>query len=238
MTLVSMRHEETFVSTSIEILNDHGVTLEYGHDFEHYRELLKEARPDHTLGAPFDPKLREIDAKDALWIVGRDRAGKIMHTQASRILNLGNMTVGDYFLSQFRNYPPSDVDLDLGRSRYRDSPGSRRMRGRVAYQGEFWIGGEKGAYRGSGLSCILGRFGFWEVMQRLDPDYLVGFILKPVAFRGLAERTGWMHMEPGALQWYMRGEDTPVETFLAYLSREDLYYLLEMPLNELVAQAA
>lgn len=238
MTLVNLGYEEKFVSTSLSILKENGVTLEYGHDFEHFRELLREARPDHTMGAPFDPELRRIRAKDALWIVGRDSKGKIMHTQASRILNLGGLTVGEYFLRHFREYPPSDVDLDLIRSRYRDSPGSRRMGGRVAYQGEFWIGGEKGQYRGSGLSCILGRFGFWEVLQRLDPDYLVGFILKPVAFRGLAERTGWMHMEPGALQWYMQGQDSPVETFLAYLSREDLHYLLEMPLNELVAETA
>lgn len=238
MTLVNMQYEERFVSSSAEIFNRHGITLERGGDFEEYRELLKEARPDHILGAPYDPKLHQIDSTNALWMIGRNEHGRIVHTQASRILDMGTATLGDYFLNRFREFPPSGVDLDLPRSRYRAGPGARRIRGRVAYQGEFWIGGEKGAYRGSGLSCILGRYGFWEVMQKFDPDYYTAFMVKAVAFKGLAERTGWMHTEPGALQWYMRGNDTPVEGFLTYLDREDLHYLLEMPLNELVAQAA
>ena len=109
MTLVNMQYEERFVSSSAEIFHRHGITLALGHDFEEYRELLKEARPEHTLGAPYDPKLHHMDANNALWMIGRNEAGRIVHTQASRILDLGPLTVGDYFLNHFREFPPSNV---------------------------------------------------------------------------------------------------------------------------------
>jgi len=46
-------------------------------------------------------------------------------------------------------------------------------------------------------------------LQHWDPDHIVAFMVKAVAYKGLAERTGWMHTEPGALNWYLRGNDSP-----------------------------
>jgi len=238
MSYLSMQYGERFVSKSAETLNRLGISLTVGYDFEEYIELLKEARPDHIIGAPFDPNIYEMDATNALWMVGRNERGKIMHTQALRMMDMGKLSVGDYFLNNFRDFPPSGVDLDLARSRYRAGPGAFRMHGRVAYHGEFWIGGEPGEYRGSGISCVLGRFGFWEALQHWDPDHIVAFMVKAVAYKGLAERTGWMHTEPGALNWYLRGNDSPVEGFMAYMDREDLHYVLEVSLSEKLVKAA
>lgn len=238
MTLISMQTGDRFVASSAEIFQRYGVTLRIGYDFDEYRELLKEARPDHILGAPFDPNLHTMNAENALWITGRNVEGELIHTQALRILDMGGRSVGDYFTKDFREFPPSGVNLDLERSRYRAGPGAMRMRGKTAYHGEFWIGGGKGQYRGMGLSCVLGRYGFWEAMQHWDPDNIVAFMVKAVAFKGLAERTGWMHTEPGALRWFLRGNDVPVEGFMAYMHREDLRYVLELPLADLIVKAA
>jgi hypothetical protein len=100
------------------------------------------------------------------------------------------------------------------------------------------MGGEPGQFRGSGLSCVLGRFAFMTALRRLSPDHIMGFMLKPVAFKGFAERQGYMHAEPGALRWYKNGEPDPMETFMVYMSDEDIRFVLDMPLNELVALAA
>ncbi len=238
MTLLTMQTGDRFIASSSDIFAEYGLRLEVGYDFEVYREHLREARPDHTLGAPFDPLLQNISPENAFWIVGRNHANRIVHTQALRLLNMGDMTVGDYLKNNFRAFPPSDIDLDLGRSRYRAGPGAQRMRGRVAYHGEFWIGGEKGELRGQGVSCLLGRYGFWEAIQHWDPDHILAFILKPVAFKGLVERAGWMHTDPGALRWFERGNDIPMETFMAYMHREDLHFILELPLSDLFTLAA
>jgi hypothetical protein len=238
MTLMPLQSDARFAASSTAIFQQYGVTLEIGYDFEIYRDHLKEARPEHVLGVPYDPKLQRMTENDSLWIIGRNRAGSIVHTQALRMLDMRGLSVGDYFGQRFREFPPSGVDLDLARSRYRAGPGAARMRGQVAYHGEFWIGGADKELRGMGLSCVLGRYGFWQAIQHWDPDHIVAFMARPVAFKGLAERTGWMHTEPGALHWFLRDQEKPIEGFLAYMHRDDLRYVLDLPLADLVAQAA
>lgn len=238
MTLITMQTGDRFVATSAEIFQRYGISLEVGYDFEEYRSLLKEARPDHELGAPYDPKVHEMTAANALWIVGRNTAGEIVHTQALRMLDMNAMSVGEYFTSRFREFPPSVPGLDLNRSRFRAGPGAKRMRGTVAYHGEFWIAPGADSLRGQGMSCVLGRYGFFEAIQHWDPDHIIAFMTKAIAFKGLAERTGWMHTQPGALRWFLKGNDVPIEGFMAYMDREDLHYVLELPLTDLVALAA
>ena len=97
---------------------------------------------------------------------------------------------------------------------------------------------EEGKYRGVGLSTVLARTGLLEVVRRWDPDYVYGFMLRSVAFKGFAERMGYMHNEPGALMWHIHGREAPIEAFLTYLSQEDARYLLDIPVEDLVAQAA
>lgn len=238
MTLHSFQFGERFVSNSLGHLQRYGVNLTIGYDFAEYRDVLKAARPDHELGAPFDPNIHDLNKHNAFWMIGTNRDGDIMHTQAIRMLDLAGQCVSDYFLKRFSEFPPSGVDIDLNRSRYRAGPGAMRMSGNVAYHGEFWMGGAPGEYRGTGISSVLSRYGFWEAMQHYDPDHIVAFMAQAVAFKGLAERTGWMHTEPGALRWFPEGRDTPIEGFMAYLHREDLHYLLDIPLSDVIRKAA
>ncbi|MEH6739958.1 MAG: hypothetical protein V7695_15645, partial [Sulfitobacter sp.] len=69
-------------------------------------------------------------------------------------------------------------------------------------------------------------------------DHMVGFMAKPVACKGFPQRLGWMHTQPGALRWYFEGRDDPVEGFMTFMERDDLHYVLELPLNDLIALAA
>jgi len=238
MTMHTFSDDNFFRAASIDILSHYKVKLTVGSDFDEYRELLSEGRPDHKVGMPFDPDLHDLNERNAFWIVGRSAEGRIMHAQAMRLLDNGHTSVGEFFRYNFKSFPPSGVDIDYRRSRYRAGPGARRINGRVVYHGEVWMGGEPGQYRGSGLSCVLGRFAFMTALQRLMPDFIVGFMLKPVAFKGFAERQGYMHAEPGALRWYTNGVKDPMETFMVYMSEEDVRFVLDMPLQELVAMAA
>lgn len=238
MTLLTMSASDRFVANSTEIFQEHGIKLEVGYDFEVYRRLLAEARPDHILGDPFDPILHEMTSDNALWIVGRDGDGKIMHTQAMRMLDLGTMSVGEYFTQRFREFPPSGVDLDLDRSRFRAGPSAKKMRGTCAYQGEYWIAPGNSGLRGRSLSGVLGRFAFVQAMQHWSPDHIMAFMVKSTAMRGLAEQGGYMHTQPGALRWYIRGVEAPVEGFMLHMDRDDLEYVLNLPLQDSVALAA
>jgi hypothetical protein len=59
-----------------------------------------------------------------------------------------------------------------------------------------------------------------------------------VAFKGFAERMGYMHNEPGALKWQIAGREVPIEAFLTWLSNEDARYLLDIPVEDMVMEAA
>ena len=67
-----------------------------------------------------------------------------------------------------------------------------------------------GAYRGSGLSAVLGRFAFLIVCQAV----VTGLCFRVcgsvhVIFKGLAERLGYMHSEPASIRWRLHNKDRP-----------------------------
>lgn len=223
------------IAASMDILTRHKISMTVGEDFEEYRQILKEGRPNQTLGIPFDPKIQEVTPSNAFWVIGRSPSGEVVHTQAMRVLPLGDAALSDYLRDQFRDFPPVGLDLDMERSRFRPGPGARNIRGSVCYHGEFWLNPEGGEYRGSGVSSVLARFAFMTAMLRWSPDYVFGFMPKPVAHKGFAARQGYMHAEPGALTWVRKDSDKPLEGFLVYMSKEDIRFLMSMPLHELVA---
>ncbi|WP_298974841.1 hypothetical protein [uncultured Roseobacter sp.] len=233
MSFHSMNEGAQFVATSRDILRQNQITVTIGTNFLAYRKLLREERPQQMMGAPFDPDIHNLNDKNAFWLVARDADGQLMHTQASRLLNLRKQKLSGYLLKKFRDFPPPLPDLDLERSRYRASPGAGRITGNVVYHGEVWMG-DTGPYRGTGLSTVLARYGIHEAMCRWNPDHIFGFMARTVAFKGFAERMGYMHNEPGAVRWFRKGSDMPFEGFLSYLSNEDARYMLEVPVVDVV----
>ena len=193
-------------------------------------------RPKQALGAPFDPDLQNLKEGNAFWLTGRDLDGDLMHAQAARLLDLKHEDLGGYMFNRFREFPPAIPDID--RSRFRASPGACNITGRVIYHGEVWMSDKPGLFRGNGLSTVLARYGLLTAMQRWNPDYIFGFMARTVAFKGFAERMGYMRNEPGALRWFRKGSDMPMEEFLSYLSNEEARYLLEMPVSDLVTLPA
>lgn len=228
-----------FLASSGIILQEHGITLTTGSDFKKYAEVLKEERPLQKLGAPFDPTLNELDAKSGFWVLGRNQSGVLVHTQAFKTVDLTQLSLSTYLLRSYRKFPPPLPEIDFDRSRFRATPGSHRISGQTVYHGEVWMAPDaEDRYRGQGLSTVLTRFGLLEAMNRWDPDWIFGFMLRAVAFKGFSERVGYMHVEPGALKWAVKDRTKLIEAFLVYLSREDAQYMLEMPVEELVSHAA
>ncbi len=238
MSIQLMNEGAHFLASSQAILVQNKITISIGTDFKAYADLLAQERPQQSIGAPFDPALHDLTEKNAFWLTARDKDGVLMHTQAAKMLSMKGRSLSQYMLKGFREFPPAIPDLDLDRSRYRAGPGAHRIQGKVVYHGEVWMGGEPGQYRGKGLSTVLARYGMQIAMERWEPDYLFGFMARAVAFKGFAERMGYMHNEPGSLRWYRKGNDTAIEGFLSYLSREDIRFLLELPIQDIVAQAA
>ncbi len=227
-----------FIATSRSILLEHGLSIRIGSDFEEYKAIVEERRPKQVLGVPFRPENHKLSARTGFWLTGWNDEGELIHTQAAKLLQLEGRPLSNYLLSNFRAFPPPFTDIDYSRSRFRATPGSHRIEGHVVYHGEIWMAPQKGVYRSNGLSTIMARTGLLEVIRRWDPDWIIGFMLRAVACKGFAERMGYMHNEPGALLWYRDKVDDPMEAFLTYLSREDASFMLEMPVADVMQNAA
>jgi hypothetical protein len=220
------------LAASLGVLGRHEVSLTMGSDFDEYRRLMALARPDHAPGLPFDATIQDLHAGNALWIVGRDEDGTIMHTQALRLFDLGHRSLSDYLRWNFCAFRPSTVLIDEERSRYRPGPGAHRISGAVVYHGDVWLGGQPGRYRATGLSSILGRVAFTMAMRTWNPDHIFGFMANSVAQKGFPERQGYMHSEPHAINYAMADGSEALEGFMVYMAREDVRFILDLPLTE------
>lgn len=236
MTIHYETREDFLFATSHDLLQRQGVNLEIGTDFEEYRGLLAIARPDHQLGEPFEPTKYNLNEHNALWMVGRDHAGKIIHTQAMRCLNLTNMFLSTFLERNLRQFEPSGLDIDYERSVYWPGPAAKRMMGTIVYHGEFWVGGP--ARQGTVLSPALGRHAFLTALRCWRPDYTFGFIAKRLAYKGFSARFGFLHNEPNAIKYVLKGTGQVFEGTMGYMSREDLQYVLDAPVPELMEEAA
>lgn len=239
MTVQFVNDGAQFFAASHDILHASGIEIKIGSDFDEYAGIVEKGRPIQGLGAPFDPKLHDLHKDNAFWLTAHDEDGTLIHTQAAKLLSMEGKNLSNYMLTRFVEFPPALPDIDFVRSRYRATPGSHAIKGDVVYHGDIWINAEAGkAYRGVGLSSVFARYGLMMCMEQWNPDYIFGFMARTVAFKGFAERMGYMHNEPGSLRWYREGNDQAMEGFLSYLSNEDVRFLFDMPLYELVQQAA
>lgn len=237
MTLQFPSNAAPFVASSGSVLEAHKIEVTIGSDFRSYADIIAEERPSQKLGDPFNPKKHELDKTNGFWLIGRNELGDLVHTQAFKTIDLAETVLSKYLMRNFRLFPPPIPGVDFGRSRYRASPGAHRISGNTVYHGEVWMAPDDGLYRGTGLSSVLTRTGLLEAVRRWDPDWLFGFMLRAVAFKGFSERVGYMHTEPGALKWAIHGRDQLLEAFMVYLSREDARFMLDIPVDELMQAA-
>ena len=235
MSYQSKFAEAQFVSTIADIVRAKGITLHIGTNFEEYAEIVAEHRSHQPLGAPFDHRLHDLGAGKGFWIVGHNQENKLIHTQAVRLLDLDDQTLGQYLTKNFRAFPPTGIPLDMEASNYTPGPAAHRIKGRVCYHGDVWLEGGENGYRGTGISSVLARYALASALMTWSPDYMFAFMPQVFAFKGLAEREGYMHTEPGALEWHYAETDDVLKGYMIYMDRYDLDWIVDIPVQELVA---
>lgn len=238
MTLQNMNDGAHFFAISNDILRSSGIRITTGSNFEQYQEIVQKGRSKQALGAPFRPENHNLDGKNAFWLAAYDEEDTLIHTQAAKLAPLNGATLAGYLMQRFREFSPAIPDVDLGRSRFRATPGLHRIAGKVVYHGDLWVSADSGNLRGTGMASILARYGLMIALERWDPDCIFGFMARGVACKGFAERIGYMHNEPGCLTWYRKEHADPFEGYVCFLTNEETRFLLELPVSELVRRAA
>lgn len=223
-----------YVARTTQMAKRKGITIEVGDDFAEYAEIIRTSRGEQPIGPPFDSRLHFLKSANGFWITGRDREGQIVHTQAMRKLDLAGQTLAEYLQERYRDFPPAGLNLDMEASTYRAGPAAHNITGTVCYHGDVWLKGGMGGFRGTGVSSLLARVMLTTAMLRWSPDHIIGFMPEQKAFKGLGEREGYMHSEPGSLSWKIANSEDSLEAFMVWMSRVDLNHLLNIPLEPLV----
>lgn len=233
MTIQDVFDGARYLTQTINTLTAHQLELTVGDDFEEYARIVAAGRPQQPLGPPFDPAKTFLPKARGIWVVGHNPKGKLVHTQAMRLLDLCDQTLARYLSSRFVEFPPGGVGVDMEGSWFRPGPGAQQITGRAVYHGEMWLADDS-AYRGRGLIDVLARFAFLTSMLHWQPDHVFGFILRPVARRGLAEREGYMHSDPYCLSWKIEGRNAPMDCNMVWMALNDLRHVMHVPLDERV----
>jgi len=152
-----------------------------------------------------------------------------------RPVDLEGLSLADYLAKRFIDFPAAGINLDFSRSYYHPGPGAYKISGRVSYHGDFWL---DEAFRNTGVSGLLARFALGFNQLRWQPDYVFGIMPRPIAFKGLVQREGYMHSEPGAFNWYVADTGKMREGFMVWMAREDISHLMTIPLENLVSLPA
>ncbi len=229
MTILKQTISSPVEFTLTEFLESEGLIIESGSDFEKYKNALK-AQPDKDpIGPRFRPESFQNSDDEAFWVIGKNDAGQIVHTQAMRHIDLKGQSLGEHFEARIDDYISEIFDHD--RMKYQAGPGAKTVTGKVCYVGEFWMqGGEKGI-RGSDLATPLSHLTMAMCLLRWSPDYIFAIMRSSVICKGLAARSNFLRTEPGSftLPFVDQGED--VEAWTAWSSREDMQYLMKLALS-------
>ena len=233
MTVTKLFSEIDYIHRCMNIASSQGIQIQTGDNFEEFRELCDQHPSKGHVAPIFDPAVSDLPRTDGFWMVGRNKDGKLVHTQAIRTVNLVGVTMADHMRTHLHDYRPHGDHVDASRSMVSLTPQAACITGIVAYYGELWLMGGPNGYRGSCLTAIMPRLMFALALQAWNPDYFIGIMEPLAACKGLAAREGYMHVEQHSILWHQLKEPDPLEEWLVWMSRDEANFNLRMPPDQI-----
>jgi hypothetical protein len=212
------------IETITELAREQGLYLQIGSDFTVFKKVRDAQVGRSSLSPMFDPTRCRIEPADGFWIIGTDNLGRVVHTQAMLLNQMGQQTLGQFLYTNRVIYAPPGEEVNLETTIYNRAPCTRRIKGRVAYHGELWLSEE---FRGNRNTTILPRLALGLALRQWSPDFVFGLMNPLLCCKGLSAREGYMHVEPGGILWDQAGKDEPLEEWIVWMARDDLEYLME-----------
>ncbi len=209
------------VSGIMDQLGQVGLRLEIGDDFSEYRRhrvLQKDRNPIYPM---FDVASSYVDGTNGFWICGFDESDTLVHTQAVRLFDLSNSSLGQHINLHRHKYITPNTSPDPDLTFYSGPAALEGISGRVCYHGEFWLPARGlGGPRSQGVTPLLSRILFELMFGNWEPDYVFALVPKRLAARGAHLRYGYVHCEPG--QWIGPDKQVTEEDHLIWMSADDM----------------
>ncbi len=220
---------------TVQLLFSRGIRLEFGSDFSQFKELSGSVVEKGEIHPAFDPDEDLIEPLKGLWIIGRNNKEQIVHTQAIKLLDLGEREFGSYLLDHLSDFRFGGWDLDFAQSQIHLTRAASEMTGQLTYHGELWLKGGPDGIRGGAEAALLTRLLLMIVQVKWSPDFMIGFQSPQVCCRGLSLKEGYARNEQRSLLWHRKDGGEPLEDWLVWMSREEALFNLRIPPTDIQA---
>jgi len=219
-----------YIENLSSLIYNLGISLEYGSDFSEFRNIPFKQPDRHPVNPAFNPAYCDLGADNAFWLLGKNQEGEIIHTQAIKILDLGNENLQRHFETHIWDFRTHGYDFDNARTQFFLSPEASRIHGCVTYHGEVWTKPGKGGYRGGSLITLLTRLMLLRALYKWSPDFFIGLQAPATSCRGLSIREGYMRAEQRSIIWHETAKGAvPQEDWMVWMSKEDAHFNLRIP---------
>jgi hypothetical protein len=176
---------------------DRGVTL----FFASLQDLVEVNKANSDSWRPlfpiFDQDIGGITPENGFVILGRDRDGQVVATQAARLYDWSDTTLEREGTSLRMFYADPDAALARGDRCEIATPAAGNIAGRVVFSGAGWY---RPDFRSRGLATILPRISRAYALTRWNTDFTISMMADAVVAGGMADRTGYTKVEHGGVE--------------------------------------
>jgi hypothetical protein len=166
--------------------------------FASWQDLVaaNRANPDswRPLAPIFDPDLSDIRPEMGFVLIGRDKDGDIVATQAARLYDWST-SLEDEAASLRMFYADPAAAFARGDRCEVATPVAKNITGRVVFSGAGWY---RRDFRKKGLATILPRISRAYAFTRWNSDFTISLMADAVLAGGMAERSGYTKIEPAS----------------------------------------
>jgi hypothetical protein len=178
-------------------VRDRGVTLSFGS----LQDLIEANKANSDTWRPlvpvFDEALGGATPQTAFVLIGRDKHGEVVATQAARLYDWPETSLKDEATSLRMFYADPDAALAREDRCEITAPIAEKISGRVVFSGGIWY---RRDFRGRDLGTILPRISRAYAFTRWHSDFTLGMMGDAVIVGGLAARAGYTKVEPGCIK--------------------------------------
>jgi hypothetical protein len=140
----------------------------------------------------YDPAYGGLHAANSFCIIGRNKLGEVVATQAARLYDWTHTTLMEEASTLRLFYPKPDLMRGSGQRCTISAPHAHAITGRVAFTGAAWY---RPDYRGRSLAAVLPRIARAYAFAKWRSACNVTFIAERLVEAGLAERCGYTNVQ-------------------------------------------
>lgn len=212
-----------------------GVTLLIGFDFREYVSITRVTPTKGPTYPNFRPNRSPIKSGEGYWIVGVNDKNEVAILAAARLYDLSFTSFAAhleslkaFYADPTRHAHPEDRCTCL-------APSAKKITGRVAYHGDFWI---RSDFRGQGLSKIMARITHRVSFTMWDPDFLCGLVARWSLDKGIVAEYGYAHHEGGGSKLHLVEDNIVDDDWLIWRTGEELRSQFDRRRNDLTPSLA